>query len=176
MWGKISIPTHAPNFHLFTFLFQKGAEHEYAHRGSQFWRRNLVGALHLVNEDPYYATVSCKSNCKVLSMKFQPFCDLLIKNPDINIDIVHSLSKSVRKLTKELQATPLLAQTPRRVENQFLVVSAAATIESFYRSSLNAWLNSQLSGKKLEIKHLFPNMQIQSKSKLPFTFFELHKM
>lgn len=122
----------------------------------------MIGALHLIGEDPYYSSVHCHSDCKLLTLTAPQLQLVLAKNPDLNYDVLYSLSKSVRSMTKELQATPLLSQHARKVENQVAVVSAAAFIESFFRSSLNAWLNATLSKKQLELKHLFPNMHIQS--------------
>jgi hypothetical protein len=59
------------------------------------------------------------------------------------LQVIHSLSKEVRHRTKVLR-TPLFETTQK--DFTWGAITVAASIESFYRSALNSWLNWRLTG------------------------------
>jgi len=120
--------------------------------------RMVFASLHLINEDPSFSTVTCKSEtCHFYSLTSNKFNDVLQEHPDVAKEVIVSLSREVRRGIT-INRTPLLEQHPKRLKLPFLVYSVAAGIESFYRSALNTTLNLHLAGQKpTSILQLFPN-------------------
>eukprot|EP01100_Stratorugosa_tubuloviscum_P014909 TRINITY_DN8258_c0_g1_i1.p1 TRINITY_DN8258_c0_g1~~TRINITY_DN8258_c0_g1_i1.p1 ORF type:complete len:425 (-),score=203.38 TRINITY_DN8258_c0_g1_i1:79-1311(-) len=115
-----------------------------------------VGSLHVLKSEASFATSRCVSQVKTYQLSSQVLEEFFLQNPKFGFDVAHSLSKEVRRHTR-LQRTPLLDQSPKKAP--LLAVSIAASIESFYRAGMNAWLNQQLTG--IPMTKLFPNMHIQ---------------
>jgi len=115
-----------------------------------------VGSLHVINKDPSYATSKCASEVTAYEISADVFNDYFMKDPYFAFNVAYSLTKEVRTHTKS-HRTPLLHQHAK--QTPIWSISAAASIESFYRSALNAILNQQLTGVKMQ--SLFPNMHIQ---------------
>ena len=90
--------------------------------------------------------------------------------------IAEGLCEQLRIGSKKF-ATPLLEQ--QQLEVNVPAVAIAAGIESYYRSALNAMLNSALTGVKAE---LFPNMHVQVPMRIAYitgfktlrSFFDSH--
>jgi hypothetical protein len=115
-----------------------------------------VGSLHLIREDPVYATAIAHSDQVVTyALRASLLRELLRSNPELSQEVIYSLTREIRNYTK-LQRTPLLQQHPK--QTPYFAVSVAASVESFYRSALNSMLNARLTGKQAS---LFPNMHIQ---------------
>lgn len=115
-----------------------------------------VGSLHLIREDPVYATAKVTSDEVVTyTLKSKDLRELVHSNPKLAEDIIYSLTREIRTYTKA-QRTPLLEQHPK--QTPYFAVSIAAAVESFYRSSLNSMLNYRLTGVR---GSLLPNMHIQ---------------
>lgn len=120
-----------------------------------------VNSLHLLREEPCFATAQAHSPVSVFELTSTDFNSLL-DDASLAKEVVYSLSKEIRNQTKLLR-TPLLEQRPKEVHHPFYVNTVAATVESFYRSALNSVLNARLSGKQAA---LFPNMHIQIPSRI----------
>jgi hypothetical protein len=116
-----------------------------------------VGSLHLIREDPVYATAKANSDRVVAyTLKAEDLRRELDQSPKLSQEVIYSLTREIRNYTKA-QRTPLLEQHAKKTP--YMAVSIAASIESFYRSALNSLLNARLSGNKNA--PLFPNMHIQ---------------
>jgi hypothetical protein len=112
--------------------------------------------MKVLSGDPVFATVKCVSEeCAVFEMMRQDLLDLLKGKPEIATEIAKSLCETVRTGTRKYQ-TPLLEQQQQEINVP--AVAIAAGIESYYRSALNAILNTSLTGVKADF---FPNMHIQ---------------
>jgi hypothetical protein len=87
----------------------------------------------------------------------------LLDNPAIGKEVIYNLNLEIRRQhlgASEMGRTPLLEQHGK--ENPILAISIAASIESFYRSAMNAGINAALSGQtKIPAGALFPNMHLQ---------------
>lgn len=118
--------------------------------------RNTVGALHLLQELPCYATTECLTDGVAYTLDCKQLKKVMNENPTMGIEIVNALTEEIFNMSQR-NRTPLLQQEGR--PTNFLTISAAAAIESYYRSGVNAWLNSVLT--KRPIDNLFPNMHIQ---------------
>jgi CRP-like cAMP-binding protein len=122
----------------------------------------VFASLHLINEDPTFSTVTCRSDtCRLYSLSSQKFAQLLAEHPEVSKEVIISLSREVRR-SITVKRTPLLEQHPKKLNNPLLVYSIAAGLESFYRSALNTTLNLHLAGQRpSSIRALFPNMHQQ---------------
>eukprot|EP00729_Bicosta_minor_P002322 gene2322-8420_t len=65
----------------------------------------------------------------------------------------------VRSSSKPKQRTPLGMQKQTSAQSPVVATSVAATVESFYRSALNAYINAHLTGSP--VSKLFPDMHVQ---------------
>lgn len=87
----------------------------------------------------------------------------LFDKPSFAREVAYNLNLEIRRQLRvavELGRTPLLEQEGK--STPFLAVSIAASIESFYRSAMNASINAALSGQTRVAKGaLFPNMHLQ---------------
>jgi len=115
-----------------------------------------VGSLHILKQDPCYATTRCASDVITYELQHEDLDKAFRTDPEFAHNVAHSLTLQIRQYTNSLR-TPLFEQRP--YQTPFLAVSIAASIESFYRAALNSVLNQQLTGVKMGA--LFPNMHIQ---------------
>mmetsp|Transcript_98 Transcript_98/g.353 ORF Transcript_98/g.353 Transcript_98/m.353 type:complete len:436 (-) Transcript_98:379-1686(-) len=118
--------------------------------------RNTVGALHVLRERPCYATTECLSDGVAYALAAEELRAVVLGDPKIAEEIMNALTNEIFNMSQR-NRTPLLEQEGR--PTNFLTISAAAAIESYYRSGVNAWLNSVLT--KSPISNLFPNMHLQ---------------
>eukprot|EP00128_Syssomonas_multiformis_P013136 Colp12_sorted_trinity150504_noHs@21415 len=141
----------------------------HSHSGRTF------GALHLLNQDPSYATAKCQSeDLTAYVLHSDDLKEELRSDNDLAREVIYSLCREVREYTKILR-TPLLEQHAR--PSTLVTTSIAASVESFYRSALNAILNGHLTGKR---GSLFPSMHVQIPTRVVYinglkglrTFFE----
>ena len=77
----------------------------------------------------------------------------------VSVDTVYSLQREVRSSSKPPQRTPLIRQKQTSAQSPIVATSVAATVESFYRSALNAYINAHLTGSP--VSKLFPDMHVQ---------------
>lgn len=73
--------------------------------------------------------------------------------------VIYSLQREVRGLSKIAGRTPLTRQKSPPGANPIVATSIAAGVEAFYRSGMNAYINSHLMGTK--VAKLFPDMHVQ---------------
>lgn len=124
-------------------------------------RQTLYGSLHVLKEDPSFATCKCVSDaCTVYRIKSSDYKSCLSSDPAMAQEVLYGLSREIRSYYK-LQRTPLFEQ--RASELPVLATSMAASVESYYRSALNAMLNQRLTGQKAS---WFPNMHVQIPSRV----------
>jgi len=115
-----------------------------------------LGSLHLIKEDPCYATaVAVSPKVETYSLDSTTLRKLIVSDSTLALEVIDSLSKEIRSVTKKLR-TPLLDLQARKTH--VTSICAAAGIESFYRSALNSLINQRLTGVKAP---LFPDMHIQ---------------
>mmetsp|Transcript_4509 Transcript_4509/g.9000 ORF Transcript_4509/g.9000 Transcript_4509/m.9000 type:complete len:412 (-) Transcript_4509:1167-2402(-) len=118
--------------------------------------RNTVNSLNIAGGDRSYSTAKCVSpECKAFVISREEFNHQITSTPSLAHEIIVSLSRESSYQTRQ-RRTPLLRQQTR--ELNIPAITIAATIESYYRSALNAFLNQRLTGHRAE---LFPNMHIQ---------------
>lgn len=123
-----------------------------------------VNALTVTSGKPVYAAAKCISeSCSAFALHRSAFRDYLASEPRFATDVVESLSEELRSQTLHFR-TPLLAQ--RTNEVNYAAVAVAATVESYYRSALNAILNRQLTGNSAI--PLFPSMQVQVPARVSY--------
>lgn len=87
------------------------------------------------------------------------FKTLLENQPSVSVDAVYGLQREVRSSSKPKQRTPLGMQKQTSAQSPVVATSVAATVESFYRSALNAYINAHLTGSP--VSKLFPDMHVQ---------------
>ena len=91
-----------------------------------------------MNEDPCYSDARCSSEVECYSITRDSLHHLLGK-PELAREVVYNLNLEIRRQifsSAELGRTPLLEQHGKATP--FLAISVAASIESFYRSAMNA--------------------------------------
>lgn len=134
--------------------YEAGRQHSIETLGAA-GSRNTIGALHLLYNQPTYATARCTTDVVAYRLDSADLDDLLESSQSLSKQVIYALSLEIKRQSALLR-TPLLDQRPL----SFAVVptSIAASIESFYRSALNSWLNYRLTGQP---SALFPNMHIQ---------------
>jgi len=126
-----------------------------------------IGALHLMREDPSFATVRAASDGVCYRLQSDTFRELLDEQPGFAQEVIYGLTKEIRNHSHT--RTPLFLQSGKSMPAEplpWFAVSCAAAIESFYRSGLNAFLNAQLSGTARG--SLFPNMHIQLPTRIVY--------
>ncbi|KAJ1615687.1 cyclic nucleotide-binding-like protein, partial [Pavlovales sp. CCMP2436] len=116
--------------------------------------RNTIGALHLLYEQPTYATARCTTDVVAYRLSSEDLDELLESSQSISKQMVFALSNEIKR--QSALRTPLLDQ--KAMLFPIVPTSIAAATESFYRSALNSWLNYRLTGQSAA---LFPNMHIQ---------------
>lgn len=121
---------------------------------------DILGVFHVLKKDPAAASVKCLSDVSVFKMASDDYSNLLTQ-PEVAIEVVDCLNHEIRRQANLLHA-PLLSQHPK--PTPVLAISVAASIESFYRSALNASLNAKLTGQAAA--SLFPNMSLQVPSRI----------
>ena len=115
-----------------------------------------INSMRVLSGEKAFSTVKCVAQkCRFYEMARADFLKVLQNKPEITLAIAEGLSEQLRTGSKKF-STPLLQQQQQDVNVP--AVSIAAGIESYYRSALNAMLNTRLTGVKAE---LFPNMHIQ---------------
>lgn len=126
--------------------------------------------LHVLNQDRSYSTLKAISNGYAFEVKSQKLNEFLKTNPDIALEVINSLTHEVRiQTSKNVNQTPLFLQKGKAISNTSLpwfAVTCAATVESFYRSGMNAMINSAITGKPRAA--LFPNMHIQIPTRIVY--------
>eukprot|EP00041_Stephanoeca_diplocostata_P024191 m.606685 g.606685 ORF g.606685 m.606685 type:complete len:419 (+) comp22473_c1_seq8:154-1410(+) len=122
--------------------------------------RASVGSLHFLRQDGAHATLRCRSSkCVVYTLKTDEFKKALASNPAMSLDVIYSLQREVRTLSKAANRTEMIMQKPQTVQSPIVAVCVAAGIESWWRSAMNARINSTLTGAP--IAKLFPGMHVQ---------------
>lgn len=127
----------------------------------------IMGSLHLLRSDPSYASLLCTSDVEVFTLSRTALLEYMKQHPEINEQIIYSLSRKLR-LTYRTIRTPLLQQETR--PSTIASTSIAAATESFYRSALNAMLNARLTNSQepWTLGRLFPNMYVQLPSRVVY--------
>uniref|UniRef100_A0A7S0E1Q6 Cyclic nucleotide-binding domain-containing protein n=1 Tax=Hanusia phi TaxID=3032 RepID=A0A7S0E1Q6_9CRYP len=126
-------------------------------------RKIAIGALHVLHEEPAFANAKAMSSGYMYSLPATVLKKHL-ESPQFSTEVVQSLAVEVRRQANQvrwLMRTPLLEQRPKKTN--VIAVTIAASIESFYRSGLNAAMNARLSG---HWGKLFPNMHIQCPARI----------
>lgn len=114
-----------------------------------------VGANHALLQDP--AAVTCRCLTPVVGYSVQSTAlDEIFEDRTASREVMNSLSKEIRRQAALLQ-TPLLEQHAK--PTPYVAISIAASVESFYRSAMNSFLNARLTGQPAAT--LFPNMHLQ---------------
>ena len=134
-------------------------------------KNNVIGSLHVMRQDKAYATLHCVSHVNALILPTEKLLSQLHTNAALSDEVIYSLSRTVRKQSHQLR-TPFLRSDPKTIHTgiPFMEISLASSIESFYRSSMNATLNHHLTGskEKLSIRRLLPNMHVQVPSRVAY--------
>lgn len=124
--------------------------------------RNTIGALHLLYNQPTYATARCATDVVAYRLDSDDLDELLESSQSISKQVIYALSMEIKRQSSLLR-TPLLDQRP--LSFPVVPTSIAAATESFYRSALNSWLNYRLTGQS---GAMFPNMHIQLPTRIAY--------
>lgn len=134
--------------------YEAGRQHSTESLGAA-GSRNTIGALHLLYNQPTYATARCSTDVVAYRLNSDDLDELFENSQSISKQVVYALSLEIKRQSSLLR-TPLLDQRPLSIP--IVPTSIAAATESFYRSALNSWLNYRLTGQSAA---MFPNMHIQ---------------
>ena len=125
-------------------------------------RGGTAGFYYIMNADTCYATAKCINPVVCYSISREDLLPLF-EDPSFSKEVVTSLNLEIRRqimTSCELGRTPLLEQKAK--STSYIATSIAASVESFYRSGMNAAIIAALSGSKsVERGALFPNMHLQ---------------
>lgn len=160
--GEILLEQNDPQDRVFLIIhgsvarlrFIEGQLHQVETVGSDH-HRGMFGALHVLRSEPTYATALAETDGVAYTLESTELNKMLDTDPELAKDMLYSLTKEVFRMSK--LRTPLLEQDPHPAN--MLATSLGASIESYYRSGLNAWLNAKLTGRVVE--SFFPNFHIQ---------------
>uniref|UniRef100_K3XC50 Cyclic nucleotide-binding domain-containing protein n=1 Tax=Globisporangium ultimum (strain ATCC 200006 / CBS 805.95 / DAOM BR144) TaxID=431595 RepID=K3XC50_GLOUD len=114
-----------------------------------------VGANHALAKDPAAVSCRCVTPVRGYALHSDALSEVLDER-EASREVIMSLSKEIRRQAALLQ-TPLFEQHAK--PTPYFAISAAATLESFYRSAMNSLLNARLTGQP--VASLFPNMHMQ---------------
>lgn len=112
--------------------------------------KDSIGMLHLLNQEPSYSSVIAMTNGVAFVLPTEVLEGLLVEDHQLSNQVIQSLVVELRQQSY-FERTPLFLQQGKDLQRSplnFFAVSVAASIESFYRSGLNAILISQLTGTK----------------------------
>eukprot|EP00638_Chattonella_subsalsa_P006731 CAMPEP_0117745214 /NCGR_PEP_ID=MMETSP0947-20121206/7220_1 /TAXON_ID=44440 /ORGANISM="Chattonella subsalsa, Strain CCMP2191" /LENGTH=374 /DNA_ID=CAMNT_0005562309 /DNA_START=235 /DNA_END=1359 /DNA_ORIENTATION=+ len=129
---------------------------------SNEYHRGAFGSLHALRMEPTYATALTETDGVAYTLESETLNDFLEKDREVAKEMIFSLSKEV--FSYRSLRTPLLEMDPKPAP--LFATSIAATIESYYRSSLNALLNARLTGGP--VTNLFPNFHIQIPTRIMY--------
>lgn len=130
-----------------------------------FDTNTTINSLTITSPSPIYSSAKCISDsCSAYALDRRQFHSALASTPSLSTGIIRSLSDEVRQQTLRFR-TPLLQQR-KNTELNFSAVAVSATVESYYRSALNAVLNRQLTGN--QTIPLFPAMHIQVPARIAY--------
>lgn len=115
-----------------------------------------VGANHALVQDPAAVTCRCLTPVRAYALPAAALTQVLDDDRTASREVIAGLSKVIRHQASLLQ-TPLFEQHAK--PTPYFAISAAATLESFYRSAMNSLLNARLTGQP--VASLFPNMGMQ---------------
>ena len=125
-------------------------------------RGGTGGFYYIMNAETCYATAKCMNSVECYSISRDELLPLF-NDPDFSKEVVVNLNLEIRRqimTSCELGRTPLLEQQAK--PTSYIITSIAASVESFYRSGMNAAINASLSGSKNVARGaLFPNMHLQ---------------
>jgi len=137
-------------------------EHEHMNLGSK-GSEATIGALHLVRNEPYYATVRCATNVTCFALSSMELQEILRESPSFAGEVIHALAADVLAQQVILRTALLSQRAPEQQLNAplstALYTSLGASVEAFYRSALNAQLNATLTGQP--VAAYFPGMHVQ---------------
>ena len=115
-----------------------------------------VGLLHLYNSHAKLRfNADCVSDVVAYRLPRKVLDETMLKHPELAACIIKELSWTIRNQSHQL-ATPFSEQ--KNVKISYTATALAASVESFYRSALNALINQKLTGHK---GSLFPDMHVQ---------------
>eukprot|EP00051_Salpingoeca_urceolata_P009329 m.113644 g.113644 ORF g.113644 m.113644 type:complete len:455 (-) comp16254_c5_seq1:170-1534(-) len=113
--------------------------------------------------EPARATLVClKGPCRFAVLPGSTFSELVRTDGNFAEETLYSVSRYLRR-TDEGFVTPFLEQ--ESVKPQWIPVTLAASIESFYRSALQSFLNFRLTGTK---SAMFPQMHVQIPTRIVY--------
>lgn len=124
-------------------------------------RVNSFGTLHCVGRQPAFATTTADTDGVAWQLS-SDHVEEIVKGQAL--DVTTGLCAEIFRMSESYSVTPLFDQQPQRVNAA--AVSVAAAFESYYRSMLNAVLNSSLSGTSGAT--LFPNMHVQIPTRVAY--------
>jgi len=137
-------------------------EHEHENLGTK-GSEATVGALHLLQNVPYYATVRCSDKVTCYALSSHELSELLKESPSLATEVIHALAQDVLAQQVVLRTALLSQRAPEQQANAPLLTalytSMGTSVEAFYRSALNAQLNARLTGQPAAA--YFPDMHVQ---------------
>jgi len=129
-----------------------------------------VGMLHLLRKERSFATLKAHSAGAAFQIRSEVLAQAVRDDPELALAIIASLTHEVRmQSARNAVHTPLFMQKGKQLAAEplpWFAVTCAAAVESFYRSAMNALINSALTGKPRAA--LFPNMHIQVPTRIVY--------
>lgn len=127
-----------------------------------------MGAFHLLIDEPTRFNVRTETEVIAYELQVADFRKLLDSYPQIMLPVARALAKKIRAEDIRYETTALLEQRgtvpskERKTKTIYTATALAATFESFYRSAMNNFINSQIAGRPLgPMRSWFPAMHIQ---------------
>lgn len=115
-----------------------------------------IGLLHLYNSHAKLRfEAECVTDVVTYVLHRKTLDEMMIKHPELATSIIKELSWNVRNLSHQL-STPFSEQ--KNIKISYTATALAASVESFYRSALNALINQKLTGTR---GSFFPDMHVQ---------------
>eukprot|EP00039_Didymoeca_costata_P010857 m.147368 g.147368 ORF g.147368 m.147368 type:complete len:621 (-) comp14986_c1_seq2:1465-3327(-) len=141
-----------------TRLDGTGSRKVIAQFGTKSTQRTVRGLHFLKKVKPYGRVRSVSNECVTYSLANEKSVEAL-NDPTVAQDVIYGLQKGMRDISKIPQQTPFLQQKQTMKQSPIVATSVASTVEAFYRSALNAFINARLTNSK--VANLFPSMHVQ---------------
>lgn len=155
-------------------FFASGRLHRWTEKDGIFQRvRSMdpysLGSFHLLLDENTRFNVRTDTEVVAYELTRADFNELIESYPQILLPVARALANHIRSEETRHETTGLMEQRGatysakgNKAKTAYTATAMACFVESFYRSMMNSFLNSQLSGRPMGPVHTwFPSMHIQ---------------
>jgi CRP-like cAMP-binding protein len=161
-------------------FFSSGRVARWTERDGVFKRvrsldQHSIGFFYFLIDEPTRFNVRADTEVVAYELEVEEFKKFIQEYPQIMIPVAKQLAKQIRLGDSREISSGLLEQkgvvSDRKVKNKtaYTATALACVVESFYRSAMNNFMNSQLAGKPIgPFLSWFPRMHVQIPTRIVY--------